>query len=87
MFSIAFLYNTFIDTVAYILLMVLGWKMHRYTLANLKLNGVSDQERKSAELNRQLNQVLIIQVYHSFIIRKVSQKLYGSTKNFNLHVI
>ena len=63
---IAVFYNVLINTSAYILLLVLGWKMHRYTVTNLQLNGVSSQQRKSAQLNRQLNHVLIIQV-HLFV--------------------
>ena len=69
-FMIAVFYNALINTSAYILLLVLGWKMHRYTIANLQLTGVSSQQRKSAELNCQLNRVLIIQVYIVFIHTK-----------------
>ena len=63
MLNIAVYYNAVITTAAYVLLLVLGWKMYRFTLVNLKLSGksVSSQEKKSAELNRQLNRVLIIQ--------------------------
>ena len=61
-FNLGVFYNVLIYMAAYILLLVLGWKIHRYTVANLQLIGVSIQERRRAVLNRQLNRVLIIQV-------------------------
>lgn len=49
------------STVAYIVLLVLGWKTQRFISNNTKVTNKKGSQ-KNVELNKQLNRTLIIQV-------------------------
>jgi hypothetical protein len=47
------------STLAYALIIFLGWRMHRFVRENL--HGASNTQRRTLEVQRQLTRTLIIQ--------------------------
>ena len=58
----AFFYDITGCTLAYILLIILGWKMHKFVRSTMTGAGLAYAKKKNAELNRQLTRTLILQV-------------------------
>lgn len=63
---IGFYYTISVTTIAYIILIVLGWRMHRFVKRELEI--AQSGMKKSAKLNSQFTRTLLIQVfvYHNF---------------------
>jgi hypothetical protein len=53
-------YSMAMSTLAYALIILLGWRMHRFVRENLR--GASNTSRRTLEVQRQLTRTLIIQV-------------------------
>ena len=70
MFDISFYYTIITCTIAYLLLVVLGVRMHVYVKKNLK--GANNTKNKVMLLNRQLNWMLFTQVLSTKIIQKLA---------------
>ena len=61
MMTVAFYYFISVNTIGYILLIVLGWRIHRFVQENLKL--ASNAMRRNAKLDTQFTRALLLQVY------------------------
>ena len=62
--SAAYYYNSATCLAAYLLLLILGWRMHHFVHRNLNGNGIN--QTKIRELNIQLTRTLIIEVKCDF---------------------
>lgn len=58
--SYAFYYNIASILVAYAMMLVLGYLMHRFVRRNLR--GASNTQKRTLEIQRQITRILIIQV-------------------------
>jgi hypothetical protein len=60
----AFYYNIITCLLGYLLILVLGYLMHRFVRQNM--NGASNSRKKTLELQRQLTRLLIVQANKIF---------------------
>lgn len=58
----AFYFNIASCVVAYMVILILGWRMHRFVRLNLK--GIGSSQKRARELNAQLTLTLVIQVIY-----------------------
>jgi hypothetical protein len=75
MLNYAFYYCLVICLGAYGLMIVLGWRMHRFVRRHLR--GASNQQRKALELQRQLTRTLVVQAPMHFLVEKNQFSIYN----------
>jgi hypothetical protein len=54
-------YNIVTCTLAYVLMIILGWRIHRFIRLNLRGSTTDKQKQRTLDIQRQLTRVLIIQ--------------------------